>query len=57
MYSAEKLDELLFEDPVVREKRAAAREMVGVLTRGQAILEKIGEIRSIDDVKHRSRAA
>jgi len=42
---------LLFEDPIVREKRAAAREMVNVLGKAQQIVEKIGEIRSIDDIK------
>lgn len=51
LYSPEKLDQLLFEDPIVREKRAAAREMVGVLSKAQAILERIGDIRSIDDIK------
>lgn len=51
LYNPEKLDQLLFEDPIVREKRAAAREMVNVLGRAQNILDRIGDIRSVDDIK------
>jgi hypothetical protein len=35
----------------VREKRTAAREMVNVLGKAASILERIGDIRSIDDIK------
>jgi len=35
----------------VREKRAAAREMVNVLSKASSILEKIGDIRSVDEIK------
>lgn len=57
LYHPEKLDQLLFEDPVVREKRAAAREMVNVLSRASQILEKIGDIRSVEDLKQRGQPA
>lgn len=55
LYQPDKLDQLLFEDPVVREKRAAAREMVNVLGRANAILEKIGDIRSVEDLKKKDQ--
>ena len=51
LYNPSKLDQLLFEDPIVKEKRAAAREMVGVLRRATDILNRIGDIRTLDDVK------
>lgn len=54
LYSGERLDELLNEDPIVREKRQAARQMVEVLSRGQTILDRIGNIRSVDDIKSAS---
>lgn len=53
LYLPEKIDQLLFEDPIVREKRQAAREMVNVLSRAQQILDKIGDIRNVEDIKKR----
>ena len=50
LYNGDKLDQLLNEDPAVREKRIAAREMVGVLSNAREILNKIGDIRSVEDL-------
>lgn len=49
LYSGDRIDDLLCEDPMIKEKRVACRQLVDVLTRGCNILDRIGDIRSVDD--------
>lgn len=50
LYSPDKIDDLLCEDPAIREKRSACRQLVDVMHRASNILDKIGDIRNVDDL-------
>jgi len=55
LYSGDKLDDLLNEDPAVRAKRDACKQLVEVLIKANSILDRIGDIRSVDDLSKKEQ--